>query len=50
MPRQVLVWLSLAGVMMSARAAEDAAVPAFKQLDSLEARTQGCVTCHGQAG
>jgi cytochrome c553 len=36
--------------MMSARAAEDAAVPAFKQLDSLEARTQGCVTCHGQAG
>ncbi|GAB7546868.1 MULTISPECIES: c-type cytochrome [unclassified Cupriavidus] len=26
------------------------AVPAFKQVDSLEARVQGCVTCHGQSG
>jgi cytochrome c553 len=26
------------------------ALPAFKQLDSLEARVQGCVTCHGQSG
>lgn len=25
-------------------------VPAFKQVDSLEARVQGCVTCHGQSG
>jgi cytochrome c553 len=25
-------------------------VPAFKQLDSMEARVQGCVTCHGQSG
>jgi cytochrome c553 len=33
-----------------AYAAEDAAVPAFKQLDSMEARVQGCVTCHGQSG
>jgi cytochrome c553 len=23
---------------------------AFKQLDSMEARMQGCVTCHGQSG
>ncbi len=30
--------------------AEDDAVPAFKQLDSIEARVQGCVTCHGQSG
>jgi cytochrome c553 len=24
--------------------------PAFRQLDSIEARVQGCVTCHGQSG
>ena len=27
-----------------------AAVPAFKDLDSMEARVQGCTTCHGQSG
>ena len=26
------------------------AVPSFKTLDSIEARVQGCVTCHGQSG
>lgn len=26
------------------------AIPSFKQLDSMEARVQGCVTCHGQNG
>jgi len=26
------------------------AVPAFQRMDSLEARVQGCVTCHGQSG
>jgi len=31
-------------------AAPDDATPAFKQLDSIEARVQGCVTCHGQNG
>lgn len=30
--------------------ATSAATPAFKQLDSVEARIQGCVTCHGQSG
>ena len=30
--------------------AQDAAVPSYKQLDSMEARVQGCVTCHGQSG
>jgi len=30
--------------------ADDDAVPAFKNIDSLEARVQGCVTCHGQSG
>ena len=29
---------------------QNEAVPAFRQLDSLEARVQGCVTCHGQNG
>jgi cytochrome c553 len=31
-------------------AAQDEAVPAFKTLDSMEARVQGCTTCHGQSG
>ena len=26
------------------------AVPAFAKVDSMEARVQGCVTCHGQSG
>lgn len=26
------------------------AVPTFRELDSMEARVQGCVTCHGQQG
>ena len=30
--------------------AQDAAIAAFKTLDSMEARVQGCVTCHGQSG
>jgi cytochrome c553 len=30
--------------------AQGEAIPAFKQLDSIEARVQGCVTCHGQSG
>ncbi|HZN26900.1 MAG TPA: c-type cytochrome [Burkholderiales bacterium] len=30
--------------------AQTAAIPAFKAVDSMEARVQGCVTCHGQSG
>jgi cytochrome c553 len=30
--------------------AQNQAVPAFKSVDSMEARVQGCVTCHGQSG
>lgn len=30
--------------------AQSDAVPAFKEVDSMEARVQGCVTCHGQKG
>jgi cytochrome c553 len=37
-------------VASSVAGAQDEAVPSFKQLDSMEARVQGCVTCHGQAG
>ena len=33
-----------------ARAPRPDAIPAFKKLDSIEARVQGCVTCHGQTG
>jgi cytochrome c553 len=34
----------------SAASAQEDLVPAFKQLDSMEARVQGCVTCHGRNG
>ena len=30
--------------------AQKEAVPSFGQVDSIEARMQGCVTCHGQSG
>ena len=30
--------------------AQDDSLPAFKSFDSIEARVQGCVTCHGQSG
>ncbi|HET9577681.1 MAG TPA: c-type cytochrome [Usitatibacter sp.] len=30
--------------------AQDEALPAFRSVDSIEARVQGCVTCHGQSG
>jgi cytochrome c553 len=30
--------------------AQSEAIPSFKDVDSIEARVQGCVTCHGQGG
>ena len=46
--------LAAGGVLLMAAvralAQDAAAVPAFKQTDSMEARVQGCVTCHGQQG
>src|SRR5688572_2968778 len=33
-----------------ASAQQQDAVPTFDQLDSIQARVQGCVTCHGQRG
>jgi len=41
---------ALCALSGTARAGDDAAVPAFKSVDSMEARVQGCVTCHGQSG
>lgn len=34
----------------AALAQQDPAIPAFKSVDSMEARVQGCATCHGQGG
>ena len=44
-----LLAAALLAAPLSARAQDDA-VPAFRQLNSMEARVQGCVTCHGQSG
>lgn len=44
-----LVVLAL-GVAPQGARAQNEAIPAFKALDSMEARVQGCVTCHGQSG
>jgi cytochrome c553 len=48
-----MTWFAIlvSALLVSAGAqAQDAAVPAFKEVDSIEARVQGCVTCHGQSG
>ena len=42
--------LAIAVAVPAAAGAQDDAVPAFRKLDSMEARVQGCVTCHGQSG
>jgi len=49
--RFLFVLLSVLGVAVAHVAqAQDEAIPAFKTIDSIEARVQGCVTCHGQSG
>lgn len=50
--RRLAAWLALAcAVGAQAQQQQDpATVPSFKELDSMEARVQGCVTCHGQQG
>ncbi len=43
--------LPAVALALPARAlAQEQAIPSFKELDSIEARVQGCVTCHGQSG
>jgi cytochrome c553 len=48
-PRLVGACAILLAMAMHARA-QDNALPAFKAVDTMEARVQGCVTCHGQSG
>jgi len=42
----LMAWLLVAPPAI----AQGEAVPSFKQLESIEGRVQGCVTCHGQDG
>jgi cytochrome c553 len=46
---RLVFWLAILALPLGARA-QDASVPSFKTIDSIEARAQGCVTCHGQSG
>jgi cytochrome c553 len=50
--RHALAAIAAASCCIAAASAfaQDEAVPAFKKVDSIEARVQGCVTCHGQSG
>lgn len=47
-PFLVRGFLLLTGVLPAH--AQQEAVPSYRAIDSLEARVQGCVTCHGQSG
>jgi cytochrome c553 len=49
-PRAARLFIAFALLAPGLASTQDEAVPAFKQLDSMEARVQGCVTCHGQSG
>ena len=42
--------LAAATCMPRLAAAQSDATPSFKTLDSIDARVQGCVTCHGHSG
>ncbi len=42
--------LLVGGSLASLACAQGADTPSFQQLDSMEARVQGCVTCHGPSG
>lgn len=44
----LMQWPAAAGAQTPEQRAD--AIPSFKKLDSMEARVQGCVTCHGQQG
>jgi len=48
--RTAVVVLALALAAAAQVRAQNDAVPSFKEVDSIEARVQGCVTCHGQSG
>jgi cytochrome c553 len=46
----LLLLLLVTLAFQSASAQQLDTIPTFDQLDSIEARVQGCVTCHGQRG
>ncbi len=49
--RRLLLFSLMILLGTSGRAfADPEAIPAFKEVDSMDARVQGCVTCHGQNG
>jgi cytochrome c553 len=49
--RALLTLASLAASLAATSArAQDETTPAVKEVDSIDARVQGCVTCHGQQG
>ena len=49
--RSLCVILAACGAFgLGVARAQDEALPTFKTLDSMEARVQGCATCHGQSG
>ena len=50
MRRLLVSWLAALVVAPQVAFADPEAIPAFKDVDSMEARVQGCVTCHGQNG
>lgn len=50
LPRTLRATLLLLFTIAVPAVAQQEAVPAFKAVDSMEARVQGCVTCHGQQG
>jgi cytochrome c553 len=43
-------WAALCVAVSAPAQSNDNPTPAFKEVDSIEARVQGCVTCHGQSG
>lgn len=49
--RAIAAAVAIAGASAGLPAlAQTGATPSFKEVDSMEARVQGCVTCHGQSG
>lgn len=48
--RTIAITLAMSAAAVANVGAQSEAVPAFKDVDSIEARVQGCATCHGQSG
>jgi len=48
--RETILAPVIAIAMLAPVRAQAPTVPSFEKLDSMEARVQGCVTCHGQSG